>query len=625
MAATKGKNDIVDDRALHSWRKLVAQTLRGKSSGALVSHSADGLPIEPLYAAASETRSPPLQARRPWRLAQRIDHPDPHEASRLALEDLSGGATEMVLVLSGSATGRGFGVNAGSVEALDQALSGVKLDHIRLRLETAPFDGRIVAQNLLELVARRGDEAAKLCIDFGLDPVSDMARCGGMPLNWPQLAERFTGTARLTAERGVAGRAARVDGRVAHEAGASEAQELAFVLATGVAYLRAFETQGWSLDQARKALGFLLVADADEFMSIAKLRALRRLWERVEEACGLVPEPIELSAETAWRMATRHDPYSNMLRATLAAFSAGVAGADSIGVLPFTAALGLPDAFARRAARNLQHVLIEESHLWRVADPASGSGAFEALTQALAHKAWELFQEIEREGGIVESLIGGKLQARIAGVREERRMEIGNRKMPITGVSEFALLSEAPVAVLRPAPEHADEVRSSFPLRQKFEALMARRLAEPFERLRDRSDAHLARTGRRPKVFIANLGGAASFTGRRQFAKSLFEGGGLETIENAEASTLPLILDLFRASGASFACLCSSDEHYAPLGVEAARALKAAGATKLAVAGNPRDLAETFEGATIDLFVFSGCDALAILNGLYDDLIPAEG
>jgi methylmalonyl-CoA mutase len=197
--------------------------------------------------------------------------------------------------------------------------------------------------------------------------------------------------------------------------------------------------------------------------------------------------------------------------------------------------------------------------------------------------------------------------------------------MPITGVSEFALLSEAPVAVLRPAPEHADEVRSSFPLRQKFEALMARRLAEPFERLRDRSDAHLARTGRRPKVFLANLGGAASFTGRRQFAKSLFEGGGLETIENAEASTLPLILDLFRASGASFACLCSSDEHYAPLGVEAARALKAAGATKLAVAGNPRDLAETFEGATIDLFVFSGCDALAILNGLYDDLLPAEG
>src|ERR1700722_10830782 len=121
MTAIKGKNDVADDRDLHGWRKLVAETLKGQSVEALISHSADGLPIEPLYAAAKETHSALLPARRPWRLAQRIDHPDPHEASRLALADLSGGATEMALVFSGSATARGFGVNAGSVETLDQA------------------------------------------------------------------------------------------------------------------------------------------------------------------------------------------------------------------------------------------------------------------------------------------------------------------------------------------------------------------------------------------------------------------------------------------------------------------------------------------------------------------------
>ena len=258
----------------------------------------------------------------------------------------------MALVLSGSATGRGFGVNAGSVEALDQALSGIKLDHIRLRLETAPFDGRAVAQNLLELVARRGDETAKLRIDFGLDPVSDMARCGGMPMSWPELAERFTGTARLIAEKGVAGRAARVDGRVAHEAGASEAQELAFVLATGVAYLRAFETQGWSLDQARKALGFLLVADADEIHEHRQVpRPASTLGARRRGMRARARADRTLGGDgMAHGDAAR--PLRNMLRATLAAFSAGVAGADSIGVLPFTAALGLPDAFrtARGAA-----------------------------------------------------------------------------------------------------------------------------------------------------------------------------------------------------------------------------------------------------------------------------------
>ncbi|MBV9430830.1 MAG: methylmalonyl-CoA mutase subunit beta [Hyphomicrobiales bacterium] len=625
MSAATGRDGGVNDNALGNWRKLVASTLKGKSFDALVSHSADGLPIEPLYAAAGEIHSPPLPAARPWRLAQRIDHPDPREASRLALEDLSGGASEIALVLSGSGTGRGFGVNASSVDALDAALCRVELDRIRLRLETAPFGGRAVAQNVLELAARRGKDPLKLSVDFGLDPVSDMARCGGLPSPWPELAERFVGTAKLIAEKGFAGRSVRVDGRAAHEAGASEAQELAFVLATGVAYLRAFEAHGFSLDRARKDFGFLLVADADEYLTIAKFRALRRLWERVEEACGLNPEPIELAAETAWRMMTRRDPHTNMLRTTLAAFSAAVAGADSICVLPFTTAIGLPDVFARRAARNLQHVLIEEAHLWRVVDPASGSGAFEALTQALAEKAWELFQEIEREGGIVESLTGGKLQGRIGAVNEKRRKDVGTRTTPLTGVSEFALLSEAPIGVLRPAPEQAEKVRSGFPLQQKFEALASQRLAAPFERLRDRSDAWLVRTGHRPAVFLANLGSAASFTRRRQFAKSLFEGGGFAIAENEDASTLRLIVDLFRASGASLACLCSSDEQYARLGAEAARAFKAAGAKKLAVAGNPRLLAEAFEGETIDLFVFSGCDALTILDGLYHDLFPGQG
>jgi methylmalonyl-CoA mutase len=620
MAAVMAKNDV----AVRSWRALVDEALKGKAfDDALVSRSADGLTIEPLYAAANAASMVPWRAHGPWHVVQRIDHPDPAQASRSALEDLEGGAREMALVLAGSVTARGFGVRASSVEGLELALAGVKLDLIRLRIETAPFDGRSVAERMLELILRRGHAPGSLSIDFGLDPVSDMARSGGLPLAWPELAERFVGTAELLQARGFTRRLARIDGRAAHEAGASEAQELAFVLATGIAYMRTLESHGLDLDAARKALSFLLVADADEFLSVAKFRAMRCLWARLEEACGLAAEPIELSAETAWRMMTRRDPYTNLLRATLAVFSSGVGGADVIGVLPYTAALGLPDAFARRVARNLQHVLIEESHLARVVDPASGSGAFEALTATLARKAWELFQEIEREGGIVESLASGKLQARIAVVRAARAKEIGRRRAPITGISEFALLSEAPVAVL--APEPAGAAPSGPALRRKFEALPSLRLAEPFERLRDRSDTYLARTGRRPSVFLANLGGAASFASRRQFAKSLFEAGGLEALENEEPSTLSRIVDLFRGSGASFACLCSSDELYAQLGAEAAHALEAAGAAKLAVAGSSSDLAGTFAGAPVDLFVFCGCDAVETLNGLYDDLFTTKG
>ena len=188
------------------------------------------------------------------------------------------------------------------------------------------------------------------------------------------------------------------DGRVIHNAGGSEAQELAFALASAVAYLRALEGFGMPLEAARDAIYFRLAADADQFLTMAKFRAARKLWARIEAACGLVPKPVQLTAETAWRMMTKRDPYVNLLRTTIAVAAAGLGGADAITVLPHTAPLGLPDAFARRLARNCQLVLLEESNLARVADPAAGSGAIEALTErALRRRLVDLSGN--REGG----------------------------------------------------------------------------------------------------------------------------------------------------------------------------------------------------------------------------------
>jgi methylmalonyl-CoA mutase len=197
---------------------------------------------------------------------------------------------------------------------------------------------------------------------------------------------------RELADRGFRGPFAVADGRIIHNAGGSEAQELAFAVASGVAYLRALEARGVALDAARRMIYFRLSADADQFLTIAKFRALRRLWARVEQACGLPPEPAEVAAETAWRMMTRRDPYVNMLRITIAVAAAGLGGADSITVLPHTAPLGLPDAFARRIARNTQLILLEESNLAKVADPVAGSGALEDITGKLTGAAWSLFQ-----------------------------------------------------------------------------------------------------------------------------------------------------------------------------------------------------------------------------------------
>ncbi len=265
------------------------------------------------------------------------------------------------------------------------------------------------------------------------------------------------------------------DGRVVHDAGGSEAQELAFVLAVAVAYLRALEASGMPLDAARDMIYARMSADADQFLTMAKFRALRKLWARIEQACGLEPSPLFVAADSAWRMLSRRDTDVNMLRATMATFAAGLGGANSITVLPHTLALGLPDAFARRVARNTQLILLEESNLAKVTDPAAGSGGIELLTTQLCTRAWELFREIEKAGGIWAALESNWLQRQVSDVRKAREKNVARRKDVITGVSEFANLSEKSSGVLDAQPV---ALTSYGEAKFKFDPLTPHRLAE---------------------------------------------------------------------------------------------------------------------------------------------------
>ncbi|MDB5592246.1 methylmalonyl-CoA mutase subunit beta, partial [Enterovirga sp.] len=507
------------------WEAAVARVLKGADfEKRLVSRTADGLRIEPIYAKAEARHTGRPRPAAPWRVAARVDHPDPAEANALALLDVEGGADSLTVVTSGAATARGFGLRLSEVTALDAALAGIMLDMVALRLEAGP-DAAQAASLVADLASRRGHDLADLDLDLGVDPIGTAARLGRWRLPWDEAASLLTRQLAELTGRGFRGKLVAVDSRPYHEAGATEAQELAAALSTGVAYLRAFEAGGQELAQARAGLSFTLVADADQFLTVAKVRALRRLWAQVETACGLQPEPIRLHVETAWRMTTRRDPWVNLLRGTMACFSAGIGGADIVTVLPFTAALGLPDGFARRLARNTQLVLLEESNLWRVADPVAGSGAFESLTDELAREAWARFGEIEREGGIVASLSAGQVQGRIAEARRRRDRAVATRREPITGTSEFPELREAPVAVLMPPPDapvpHEDGAMTALP---------SRRLAEGYERLRDRSDALQGREGRRPRIVLAQLGPVAAHTARSTFARNAFEAVGIEAL-----------------------------------------------------------------------------------------------
>ena len=552
-----------------------------------MSGDASTIAIQPLYPRLASDPLQPWRSRADWAVSQRVDHPDSEAANRLALLDLEGGADALTLVAGASRAARGYGLAEPSAPAT--ALEGVELDLIGLRLD-AGSQATAFAKALAAMVEARRLGSAGLDVDLGFDPVA-LTFC-------PQAPEPGAAAAlvRLAAEAGLAGRPLLCDGRAWHEAGASEARELALVLASAVSLWRQLEVAGFRLDAARDAVAVLLPFDADVLMGLAKARAVRRLWSRLEAACGLQPKPLRLHAETSWRMMTRYDPHTNAMRATAAVFAAGLGGADTVTVLPMTLVQGLPDEAARRLARNTGRVLLDEANLGKVDDPAAGSGALEALTEDLCRAAWALFQEVERSGGIEVGLRDGSIAASLAAEAARRRSEVETLTRGLIGTSLFPSLGAPTPAVLDRPPAT---------LRAIDGALPSRRDAEPFETLRDFAETRAA-AGRRPWAFLATLGEPAVFGARATLAANLLAAVGIATEPPAAAaSDLPAIVAAFEASGTAVACLCGDDAAYAATGESAATALRQAGATWVLAAGSG-------EVASVDGFIRDGGDVLQV-------------
>ncbi|MEU3567201.1 methylmalonyl-CoA mutase small subunit [Kitasatospora sp. NPDC036755] len=601
------------------WQQLVQGVLRKSGAQpedgpaaeqALTTRLQDGLSARPLYTAEDTAVDPGypgfppfVRGGRPqgsavagWDVRQRHADPDRRRANEAVLADLEHGVSSLWLELGDTGL---------PVDALPETLSGVYLDLAAVVLD-AGAEFTAAAEQLFALYEEREVSPGAAVGNLGADPLGLQARTG--------LAERTEGLlagATALAARCAAGypglRALTVDALPYHEAGASPAQELGCSLAAGVAYLRALTAAGLPLDDALGQLEFRYAADADQFLTIAKFRAARRLWARVAEASGAGPAASaqHQHAVTSRVMMTARDPWVNMLRTTVACLAAGVGGADSVTVLPFDSALGLPDAFARRIARNTQAILLEESHLARVIDPAGGSWYVEQLGEELARAAWAWFQEIERAGGLSAALSTGLVGDRIAATWSERSVRLAKRREPVTGVSEFPHLDEQPL-VREPAPAGLGG------------GLPRVRRAEAYEALRDRSDAHAAAHGARPGLFLASIGTASAHTARTTFAANLFQAGGIATVP-AESVDPAAFAEAFRASGATVACLCSSDALYAEHAAPVTEALKAAGAERVLLAGRLGELP-----AGVDEFIYAGVDAIAVLTSLLDQIGAAR-
>lgn len=563
----------------------------------------DGFVIRPLYTAFDELPEPPLPGHWPflrggdasrdvksgWKVVEAFPLPGAPvgEANAAMLAALGEGVSGLLLRVGES------GVAPDQLAAL---LDGVYLSMAPVILD-AGVDYVAAADAVLALVDEvEADQRALVSVDLGSDPLTATLS----ERSAPTLDDVVAVAQRAADRQGV--RAITVDGPAFHNLGATAAWELGATIAAAVAYLRVLTEAGLPARQALRQISFRLAADDDQFMTVAKMRAVRQLWARVAEVAG---DPdggaTVVHAETSLPMMTQRDPWVNMLRCTLAAFGAGVGGADTVLVYAFDVSIpggwpGTATSFARRIARNTQLLLLEESHVGRVLDPAGGSWFVEDLTKQLAERAWQHFQSIESRGGFVDA--HDYLVAQIGELAARRAEDIAHRRIAITGVNEFPNLSEAPL------PQGDSLGRAGH----------VRRYAAEFESLRDRSDGYLAEHGRRPQVLLLPLGPLAEHNIRTTFAANLLASGGIEAINSGTVDAAGVAQAAMAAGSPKAAVICGTDKRYPDEVSGVVQAARDAGIERVYLAGPEQAVAGVEERP--DEFLTMKINAVEALSNL---------
>ncbi|WP_110182819.1 methylmalonyl-CoA mutase family protein [Nocardioides solisilvae] len=557
------RDDDPDDLV---WQRLARTTL-------------DGIAVAPIGTPASleglTTAGRPARAGA-WDVRTPLAGADAAALNEAALVDLENGATSLLLQLE---PGEG-----GTPVDLEAVLRGVLLDLAPVALERPTAAQAAALADVLEAYDGPVAAGANLSFDpqtlevFGAD-----ADDTGDP--WSELVP----LARRAWQLGVLGLV--VDGTALHDKGASDAQELGWTIAVGVHYLRLLTEAGMPVDEAAKVIEFRYAATDEQFPTIAKLRAARRLWARVLEASGSAGVPQRQHVVTSRPMMTRFDPWVNMLRTTVAAFAAGVGGADVVTVVPFDEPLGTPDGFGRRIARNTSSLLIEESHLAVVADPAGGSYAVERLTDDLAVAGWAELGRIESAGGAAAQEARQGVADRVVATAAERDAQVADRSRPITGLSEFPHLAE------------------TLPVREPSRRPRVRSYGWAFEALREEPAA--------TPVFLATMGPIAAHTARATFAANLLAAGGVAVEAAGPTDGVEQVLAAY--AGQPVVCLAGTDAAYAEWGADLVAALRDAGASYVVLAGKPGERTNISEDS-VDDSAAMGVDALGFLTRIREAL-----
>ena len=615
---------------------------------------------------------------KPWGIAQACDETLPAENNELLRHEHDKGATIYHIVLD---TASRAGVDARQAEAVGDtgtSVTTVEDMHVLLTgLDLAKFPLYVYAGAnavpLLALVAaaRRasGEDMAEVRGIVGADPIGALAADGKLPASLDAHYDSLAAAARWATVNAPHLRTVFVRSDVYSNGGANDVQEVASVLATATAYLRALCERGLTIDEAASQIAFAFSMGANFFLQIAKLRAVRPLWAQIVGAFGGSAEAqkMRIHARPALFFKTIYDPYVNMLRNTTEIFSGVVGGIDSFESAPFDEPIRKGDEFSRRIARNVQIMLQEEFGLLQPIDPAGGSWAVETLTRQMKEKIWAEFQRIEKEGGIIAALRAGSLQESVAAVLAARFKNADLRRDRIVGnnmypnMTETLLETRAEDTAALKAQRTADidaylsdidvkhlgealaSLRQAHSVDHAVEAALAgatiaelmtavtegdgaetvtaiapHRWSERFEQLRRRTEDYKAEKNDNVKIFLANMGPIPQHKARADFTTGFLQVGAFEVLGNDGFKTVEEAADAARASGADAVVICSTDATYPEIVPALAPKLHEVlpNARVFLAGAAPKDLLETYKEAGIDEYISVRANCYEILESL---------
>lgn len=691
------------------WREIVEQQLKGAPfEQKLVTRTYEDIDLQPLYRQEDRGDWPHLNALpgfppytrsgsatghvfRRWSVSQELPYRTPAEFNRAIRHDLERGQTTINFVFDAATlfgqdpdeakvgdVGRG-GVSIATVDDLATALSKIDLEEIPIFMQASSSALPLTAL-LMGLMRKQGKPTANLRGCIGMDSLQTLVQEGTFPRSLAGAYDRMANLMAWVEKYAPRLKVINVHGQPYHNGGGNAVQELAFVLATAVEYVRQLLAREFSIDDVCQHMCFSFSVGTNLFMEVAKLRAARLLWAKIVAAFGGSEDSQRMSIHgrtSAWNK-TIFDPYVNMLRTTVEAFAGVIGQCDGLHVGAFDEPLGLPDAFSRRIARNTHLILQHESHLNKVIDPAGGSWYVETLTDALARKAWTLFQEVERRGGMARALFDGFPQAEVARTAAARTANIAKRRDVFIGTNTYANLNEEPLDVTQVDYEALHKRRSHYVTQYRtamdntantlvlskltaileaegadtieaaieaalagatlgeiahtlrtgdevpisIEPITPQRGTEPFESVRVASEVHKALTGSRPQVFLANIGPIAGYKPRIDFTIDFFQAGGFEVISPEGFRTVYKAAESAIESGAPVVVICSTDDSYPKNVPRLVRSIKKKKPqTTVILAGRPAEAdAENFQKAGLDDYLYLGVDVYEKLLDLQHKL-----